>query len=102
MANRNPYNVTTVCMRLNAARGTLFAAFIAVCFTAAHPSYGQVTSNVLRRTVLIQSSMVGTAFTIDVDGRQYLITAKHVIRKLPRSEEHTSELQSPCNLVCRL
>src|SRR3989454_12802925 len=23
-------------------------------------------------------------------------------RKLPRSEEHTSELQSPCNLVCRL
>src|SRR2546426_11810359 len=23
-------------------------------------------------------------------------------RKNPRSEEHTSELQSPCNLVCRL
>src|SRR5256885_6909978 len=23
-------------------------------------------------------------------------------RKPPRSEEHTSELQSPCNLVCRL
>src|SRR5256885_3838953 len=23
-------------------------------------------------------------------------------RKLLRSEEHTSELQSPCNLVCRL
>src|SRR2546426_7692487 len=23
-------------------------------------------------------------------------------RVLPRSEEHTSELQSPCNLVCRL
>src|SRR2546426_6904468 len=23
-------------------------------------------------------------------------------RFLPRSEEHTSELQSPCNLVCRL
>src|SRR5256885_9312332 len=22
--------------------------------------------------------------------------------RLPRSEEHTSELQSPCNLVCRL
>src|SRR5256885_12600839 len=25
-----------------------------------------------------------------------------VQRKLLRSEEHTSELQSPCNLVCRL
>src|SRR2546426_8301707 len=24
------------------------------------------------------------------------------IRRPPRSEEHTSELQSPCNLVCRL
>src|SRR5256885_12674708 len=23
-------------------------------------------------------------------------------RRPPRSEEHTSELQSPCNLVCRL
>src|SRR5256885_3632373 len=23
-------------------------------------------------------------------------------RSLPRSEEHTSELQSPCNIVCRL
>src|SRR5256885_4878963 len=23
-------------------------------------------------------------------------------RRWPRSEEHTSELQSPCNLVCRL
>ena len=25
-----------------------------------------------------------------------------VLRQEPRSEEHTSELQSPCNLVCRL
>src|SRR5256885_3803874 len=25
-----------------------------------------------------------------------------VIKSPPRSEEHTSELQSPCNLVCRL
>src|SRR5256885_3767224 len=26
----------------------------------------------------------------------------HVRGRRPRSEEHTSELQSPCNLVCRL
>src|SRR5205807_10247028 len=25
-----------------------------------------------------------------------------LVRRLDRSEEHTSELQSPCNLVCRL
>src|SRR5688500_20214974 len=32
-------------------------------------------------------------------------TAKHVFfrpEEINRSEEHTSELQSPCNLVCRL
>src|SRR5256885_5566191 len=27
---------------------------------------------------------------------------RHRHRPVPRSEEHTSELQSPCNLVCRL
>src|SRR5256885_12732383 len=27
---------------------------------------------------------------------------RHLNCILPRSEEHTSELQSPCNLVCRL
>src|ERR1039457_1654843 len=26
----------------------------------------------------------------------------HYLSSVPRSEEHTSELQSPCNLVCRL
>src|SRR5256885_9892215 len=31
------------------------------------------------------------------DRRAYSISKPH-----PRSEEHTSELQSPCNLVCRL
>src|SRR5688500_12327997 len=32
-----------------------------------------------------------------IDGRTELVR-----EPLPRSEEHTSELQSPCNLVCRL
>src|SRR5688500_19459663 len=29
-------------------------------------------------------------------------TGDYLLKKLKRSEEHTSELQSPCNLVCRL
>src|SRR2546426_6835645 len=29
-------------------------------------------------------------------------TASPCLPRLQRSEEHTSELQSPCNLVCRL
>src|SRR5256885_5999672 len=36
--------------------------------------------------------------TIGVEGD----TAKGVYHAKDRSEEHTSELQSPCNLVCRL
>src|SRR5256885_8342375 len=28
--------------------------------------------------------------------------AEVAVQEPPRSEEHTSELQSPCNLVCRL
>src|SRR5256885_2967899 len=37
------------------------------------------------------------------DGFVQLFAAGLVrVAVLPRSEEHTSELQSPCNLVCRL
>src|SRR5256885_7143615 len=40
------------------------------------------------------------------DHRVSGVDAEHrrlrVVEPSPRSEEHTSELQSPCNLVCRL
>src|SRR2546426_9387572 len=32
----------------------------------------------------------------------HLMTVPPEVARLGRSEEHTSELQSPCNLVCRL
>src|SRR5256885_10661459 len=32
----------------------------------------------------------------------YTVFQAHTETGAPRSEEHTSELQSPCNLVCRL
>src|SRR2546426_9014661 len=35
-------------------------------------------------------------------GRCWPDTPNHIRHLGPRSEEHTSELQSPCNLVCRL
>ena len=39
-----------------------------------------VTSNVLQRTFHIRfGGDTGTAFTIDVEGRQYLVTARHVV-----------------------
>lgn len=42
-----------------------------------------VTSNVLKRVVrIVVGQASGTAFTLDVDGHQYLITAKHVVAGL--------------------
>jgi hypothetical protein len=39
-----------------------------------------VTSNILQRVFILRiGSQQGTCFTIEVDGRQYLITAKHVL-----------------------
>src|SRR5256885_4697316 len=32
----------------------------------------------------------------------HALDAAYAVAQLGRSEEHTSELQSPCNLVCRL
>src|SRR3989454_5405152 len=42
--------------------------------------------------------------TMALDPVQFLVMPKFLAMALmlPRSEEHTSELQSPCNLVCRL
>src|SRR5256885_10581564 len=62
------------------------------------------------------SAFVGPAYPPDVrrvsraDQCAFLATRKgsqappraSCARSPPRSEEHTSELQSPCNLVCRL
>jgi hypothetical protein len=78
-------------MRVKSAGGLLVAALI----LAAYPSYGQVPSNILLRTLLIQTqpSVAGTAFTIDVDGRQYLITAKHVVAKLPDAASSTIQVR---------
>src|SRR2546426_3629019 len=37
-----------------------------------------------------------------VPGEAPALEVHDQMRSAPRSEEHTSELQSPCNLVCRL
>jgi hypothetical protein len=40
-----------------------------------------VTSNAIQRTFRLKyGTSIGSCFTIDIDGRQYLITAKHVLR----------------------
>src|SRR6266446_5581153 len=41
-------------------------------------------------------------FEIDTNRRSANQVVRAVLAAIGRSEEHTSELQSPCNLVCRL
>lgn len=44
---------------------------------------GQVTDTALKRVLEIKvGDHTGTAFTIEVDGRQYLVTAKHLVASL--------------------
>src|SRR2546426_4972493 len=64
----------------------------------------------LFRSLYLAAAGVGTLGLVDFDvvdktnlQRQILHGTSAVgTPKLERSEEHTSELQSPCNLVCRL
>src|SRR5256885_12515214 len=49
---------------------------------------------------ITQESLTNVAKYADAD--QVRITASASDGHVTRSEEHTSELQSPCNLVCRL
>jgi hypothetical protein len=73
------------------------ASFILLAIVATTTAWpvrceAQITSNVLRRVLLIQSPAgFGTAFTIDVDGRQYLLTAKHLVSGL--KEEGTISIR---------
>ena len=47
-----------------------------------------ITTNVLQRTFAIQyNGEIGTAFTIDIEGRQYLITARHVVARISENAE---------------
>lgn len=72
-------------------RSTSFAVILLAVFVSiTAPAPSQVTANILRRTLLIKvASATGTAFTIEVDGRQYLITAKHVVSSLPDGANRT-------------
>src|SRR5688500_19422463 len=59
----------------------------------------------LNPTALVHEAylrLVQGAPAADWKGRAYFYGAAAEAMRRIRSEEHTSELQSPCNLVCRL
>src|SRR5256885_7795481 len=85
--------------------------------TACDWSYGLEKVNDLRyvETTLDKVLAYGAGEMVPADAAECAVAAAEVIARLKgrwgeedsytettRSEEHTSELQSPCNLVCRL
>src|SRR2546426_7937597 len=54
------------------------------------------------RKIELGSFDFGGIFLVEVAHGDDLRMAEKRVRIEVRSEEHTSELQSPCNLVCRL
>src|SRR5215467_15479204 len=62
---------------------------------------GPPRSTLFPYTTLFRSRRCGTRST-PATSHTPRWTCARPSRPIPRSEEHTSELQSPCNLVCRL
>src|SRR5256885_12748962 len=62
----------------------------------------QLTSS-LSGTYTIEREIGGGGMSRVFVAQEKRLNRRVVVKVLaPRSEEHTSELQSPCNLVCRL
>jgi hypothetical protein len=65
-------------------RKLLLCCLLLACWNlSTRQSYAQVPSNVYTRVLMVQvGDKRGTAFTMEVDQRQYLVTAKHMVAGL--------------------
>jgi hypothetical protein len=74
-------------------RYTLLTVLSVLTLFCPTSSEAQVTSNVLERVLNVRvnagtpQAVTATAFTVDVDGREYLITAKHVVQGLKQKDK---------------
>src|SRR5439155_27182630 len=79
---------------------TLFRSLrVLRCFSSPGLPRACARSSTLRPMGLPHSEILGSQL---VCSSPRLIAAYHVLHRLPRSEEHTSELQSRGHVVCRL
>src|SRR2546426_6024539 len=74
-------------------RSTLFP--YTTLFRSGHPTHAFDFNTLAERRILVRRAQAGEKMRT-LDGLE------RVLEPEMRSEEHTSELQSPCNLVCRL
>ena len=69
-------------MRYSAGSSIAVAVLALLCLSAG-VARAQLTTNVYDRVLMIRiGNNYGTGFALDVDGRQYLVTAKHVVAGL--------------------
>src|SRR5256885_2658187 len=80
-------------------RSTLFPYTTLFRSQGAHPRRDVPAAHHVGRRTEVFDARVGTRSEKDPIDRD---TLERRTRDEARSEEHTSELQSPCNLVCRL
>src|SRR2546426_7465420 len=66
------------------------------------PIYGWTVGGFAKGAGMMAPSMATMLVLLTTDALVEGDTADAALREATRSEEHTSELQSPCNLVCRL
>src|ERR1022692_3742532 len=111
--------VTGILFRVRRKRNPSAYAFAARAFSEYSHEANQVNNLViilpgLARDQRLIVPLVGTAGIVELarvnalpqglvqGGHRDLVPREAKAKQDPRSEEHTSELQSPCNLVCRL
>jgi S1-C subfamily serine protease len=76
-----------------AMKQRLLLCVLSVAILVQQSAQGQVTANVFERVLNVRVNAgtpreaTATAFTIDVDGREYLITAKHVVAGLKEDDK---------------
>lgn len=69
-------------MRYSPVSSVVLAVLALLCLSAG-VARAQLTTNVYDRVLMIRiGNNYGTGFALDVDGRQYLVTAKHVVAGL--------------------
>src|SRR5260370_16151354 len=82
-----------------------FAAYLALCSTRQHTTFYEVLAVLLDSIYQLRNSLVLNCSSLqnrDTPVRFRFIMQAPVGIEAERSEEHTSELQSHLNLVCRL
>src|SRR5256885_10090518 len=94
-------------LRVNGTRGNFRPQDVVVRESPTRMTSRSCTPSTLRpertvRRAAMELTINGRTRHVDVPADMPVLWVLRDVLGMTRSEEHTSELQSPCNLVCRL